>query len=620
MADENKMLEAALKYAGMGLAVFPLGYKKKTPATTDGFKSATTDKEQIKNWWGKSPGDKNNIGIATGAISGNLVVIDIDKDEQKGKDGFKFFTEWLDEYGALPKTATAATGRGGMHLLFRSEQPEKSRAGIYPSIDIRAEGGYIVAPPSVHPNGETYKWSSDPVISGIAKADNLVTAFLHPLEDIEKKAFQIEGEIIEGERNHTLFKAACSMRDKGFNEQAIYSAIMAENQSKCVPPLDDREVQTLVKSALKYEPEHRYNVTTKNGVIKPVKKSAGEPKQLFKWASDVKAEPVKWLWYPYFVDENINIFGGETGTGKTWNLCAIVAAITTDCQPKGMPGIVEKQGNVLYLGGEDGNSGIRARLEAVGADLSKVALVEKSLDCTGNDFTELTKEVKPALVIIDPLMSFVGSDVNINDYIGARQVSDHLREVAREYKTSIIMVVHPPKKGDYKLLYRFTGSGAFVDATRTATYIGYHPTDPNRRVGIQPKNNIKRTVPYTFTLDEEMGFMWTGEDPTVRRKDVEAASAWEAESSGSNLEYYEKVIVEVMKKNPTGLNATAKEILDEFSRIRGHDIKPQSFGQVLNKKMFQQALSRKGITLTRGSRTHGNQKYSVYYTDQLITP
>lgn len=363
-------------------------------------------------------------------------------------------------------------------------------------------------------------------------------------------------------------------------------------------------------------PVPRNPTTTKNGLAVPVCKQT----KIFTWASDVDVKPVRWLWYPYFVDENINIFGGETGTGKTWNLCAIAAAVTTGTQPEGMPGIVKKRGNVLYLGGEDGNSGIRARLEALGADLSKIALVEKSIDCTRGEFAGLLEEVNPALVIIDPLMSFVGADVSINDYVGARQVSDHLRGAAREYRTSIIMVVHPPKRGDYKLLYRFTGSGAFVDATRTATYIGYHPTEAGKRVGIQPKNNLGRTAPYTFALDGELGFVWAGEAPEVKQKDVEAAGAYEGESGGTNLEYYEKVIVEVMKINPAGFEATAKEILGEFSKVVAHDINPRSFGQVLNRKKFQQALSRKGITLLLAGRPHGSQKYSLHYTEQIKPP
>lgn len=353
---------------------------------------------------------------------------------------------------------------------------------------------------------------------------------------------------------------------------------------------------------------------TEGGLVVP----ADKPHKLFEWASDVKAEPTKWLWYPYFVDKNINVFGGETGTGKTWNLCAIAAAVTTKRQPEGMPGMVEKHGNVLYLGGEDGSGGIRERLEAVDADLSKIALVENTIDCTGKAFAGMLDEIKPALVIIDPLMSFVGSDVNINDHVGARQVSDYLREAAREHKTSIIMVIHPPKRGDYKLLYRFTGSGAFVDATRTATYIGYHPTEAGKRVGIQPKNNIKKAAPYTFSLDEKLGFIWTGEDASIKQKDIEAASAYEGESGGTNLEYYEKVIVEVMKINPVGLEATAKGMLDEFSKVMSHGINPRSFGQVLNKKMFQQALLRRGITLIKCPRSNKGQKYSLHYTGQLI--
>lgn len=389
--------------------------------------------------------------------------------------------------------------------------------------------------------------------------------------------------------------------------------------------MEERTVFLNVKDLRDYEdeigqrvenPVIRHLTTTKGGLVVP----ADKPRKPFIWASDVKAEPIKWLWFPYYVDENINIFGGETGTGKTWNLCAIAAAVTTGNQPAGMPGIVEKQGNVLYLGGEDGNNGIRARLEAVGADLAKVALVENHIGCTDIEFTELLKEVKPVLVIIDPLMSFVDPGVNINDYVGARQVADYLRTVAREYKTSVIIVVHPPKRGDYKLLYRFTGSGAFVDATRTATYIGYHPTEAGKRVGIQPKNNIKKTAPYTFSLEDGIGFVWTGEDSGIKQKDVEAACAYEGESSSTNLEYYEKVIDEVMKINPAGLEATAREILIEFSKVIAHDIDPRSFGQVLNKKMFQQALARRGVTLIKGKRSGNRQRYSLHYMEQLIPP
>ena len=75
------MKDQALAYAGMGLAVFPLRARDKRPATDNGCKAATTDMQQIESWWNRWP--DANIGIATGSISGGLVVIDLDIDEEK---------------------------------------------------------------------------------------------------------------------------------------------------------------------------------------------------------------------------------------------------------------------------------------------------------------------------------------------------------------------------------------------------------------------------------------------------------------------------------------------------------------------------------------------------------
>lgn len=338
----------------------------------------------------------------------------------------------------------------------------------------------------------------------------------------------------------------------------------------------------------------------------------------FQWGNDVKDQEVSYLWYPYLINGNVNTFGGETGTGKTWVLSAIISAVTTDKQPEGMPGIIMKRGNVLYLGGEDGNAGMKERIIKTGGNPSKVALVENAFDCTSCMLIDYIDAVKPVLIVIDPLLSYVGKKTNINDYVGARKVLDHLRDVARKYDISILQVVHPPKNGNYKLLHRFTGSGAFVDAVRTATYIGYHPTDSNKRVGIQPKNNVQRTVPFVFELDPELGFMWVGEDENITSKEVEEATVYEKTSKQNLLGYYEKVITEVMRINPTEFEGTAKDILEEFSRVSGHNISPLSFGQALNKVIFIQALQRKNITLKKGTNGKNRQKYSLYYTESVM--
>lgn len=332
----------------------------------------------------------------------------------------------------------------------------------------------------------------------------------------------------------------------------------------------------------------------------------------FEWAEGVKSEAAKYLWFPYLIDCNTNVFGGEAGTGKTWNLTAIIAAVTNNIQPEGMPGIVERRGNVLYLGGEDGNSAMRSRLEDLGADLSKVALVEKSFNCKSAQLETLVDAVNPVLIIFDPLLSYFPKGCDPNRYTGAREVMDYLRDFARERKTCIVCVVHPSKKDDYRLIHRFTGSGGFVDAVRAVTYVGYHPTDGTKRVGIQPKNNIIDTAPYVFQLDKELGFTWCGDDENITAKEVEQAMRLSMGKSG-NFEYYVKVITEVMKIHPEGIHLTAGEILKEYKKVIYHEIDAKSFGRALAKTVMRNELAKHGIAIGKGANSGNRQRYRIYY-------
>ncbi|MCF2684138.1 bifunctional DNA primase/polymerase [Faecalicatena contorta] len=173
----SRLKDAALLYANMGFAVFPLRPKDKRPAIENGFKAATTSEKQIVAWWDEHP--DSNIGIATGAMSGGLVVIDLDIDKDRGINGYEFLKEWQQEHGELPETWQSITGRGGYHLFYRDNAANKSRGSLYEGIDIRADGGYIVAPPSVHPNGICYEWEQGPGDGiDIAQVDNRVAEFL----------------------------------------------------------------------------------------------------------------------------------------------------------------------------------------------------------------------------------------------------------------------------------------------------------------------------------------------------------------------------------------------------------------------------------------------------------
>jgi predicted P-loop ATPase len=166
------MLAAALAYAARGWAVFPLhtivdgrcscgtvdcSDAGKHPRVRRGLKEATRDRAKIEAWFG--PGaPAANVGLATGAVSG-VTVLDVDIGE--GKRGAETWAELVKEQGE-PETLTARTGSGGMHLFFRYNSALKTASNVLgPGVDCRNDGGYIVAPPSLHRSGGVYAWEHE---------------------------------------------------------------------------------------------------------------------------------------------------------------------------------------------------------------------------------------------------------------------------------------------------------------------------------------------------------------------------------------------------------------------------------------------------------------------------
>ncbi len=246
---KKPMVYYALRYAERGFAVFPLREGGKEPLTKNGCKDATQDPQQIQQWWKRWP--KANLAIATGSTSGGLVVVDIDIDTEKGVYGNESLRLWESEFSPLPDTLTAITGRGGTHYYFRSDQDIRNRAGVLEGVDIRGEGGYVVAPPSLHPNGTRYEWEASST-SEPAKLTEDLLALVRPAGGSGQR-FQMPEAVSSGARNDTLFRLAASLQERGLTDAAIYSAVQAENQAKCIPPLSEREVQQLINSALRYQ-------------------------------------------------------------------------------------------------------------------------------------------------------------------------------------------------------------------------------------------------------------------------------------------------------------------------------------------------------------------------------
>lgn len=194
-------LAAAIIYAAKGIAVFRLRPRAKEPVEKGGFKTATTSVQQLRTWW--NDGRANfNVGIATGAVSG-FWVLDLDGDQAEAA-----LVALQAKHGALPATVEQATGKG-RHLCFAwdPDRPvrnlsKRSRERIGAEIDVRGDGGYIVAPPSIHPSGRVYAWSPgrSPAETAFAKAPAwLMDLVVPPVSEVAASAVKPKPRVkIEG--------------------------------------------------------------------------------------------------------------------------------------------------------------------------------------------------------------------------------------------------------------------------------------------------------------------------------------------------------------------------------------------------------------------------------------
>ena len=254
MSDNGAM---AAYYAGMGWAVLPLVTRTKVPAVKGGCHAAEADAAQALAWWGEAPA--RNVGVATGKASGGLVVLDFDVDAETGEDGLATLAAWERERGALPATVSAVTGRGGLHLYYRLPEGVEVRNSTNKAmgVDLRGEGGFVVAPPSVHPNGRTYEWRDAPWDVEVAPADANVMAFIDAVRKapapvaagalpLAVQRFELPAVIGQGERDDTLFRYAASLQAQGKGDGEIAEAVARANDERCVPPLPARDVERIV--------------------------------------------------------------------------------------------------------------------------------------------------------------------------------------------------------------------------------------------------------------------------------------------------------------------------------------------------------------------------------------
>ena len=250
------MIAAAIGWAGRGFAVFPLMPRGKVPLgalAPHGLKDASRDRGIIADWWRREP--SANIGLRTG---GGFFVIDLD-----GPDAVKWFAN-----AKAPRTLTVKT-RSGFHLFFSTTVSVPNSAGrIAPGVDVRGQGGYVVAPPSVHPAGDLYTIARDLPIAApsrwlveAAMPDEGSVPAPAPMptwrsEDAKLRAIpsilSLLANAREGERNRITFWAACRFNEMvrdGLITQGLAEELLLQGARRC--GLAGREILTTARSASK---------------------------------------------------------------------------------------------------------------------------------------------------------------------------------------------------------------------------------------------------------------------------------------------------------------------------------------------------------------------------------
>lgn len=484
------ILEAALYYASVGFPVLPVRRDLKRPYTTHGYKDATTDPEQIRSWWQTWP--KANVAIITGARSG-VWVLDVDGDE--GEASLRTLEA---EHGTLPETFEVITGGGGRHIYFQWEGDDDftiSAGQLGYKLDVRGnQGGYVVAPPSLHASGKRYEISVDstkgfaPAPSWLRKKlNNSVTGQSGSSPGAWKEC--ISGAV-EGKRNSSVASMAGKLLSAGVADDDVMKTCLGLNNG-FHSPLAEEEVRRTVKSIIKTDFNRR--------------QSEGDMDLPIVSLDQVEMKPINWLWPERIARGKITVIAGNPGLGKSQITAFLAAKVSTgqNWPDRTSPGVA---GHVLILSSEDDpHDTIKPRLLAAGGDDSKCHILEmiKGQDSNGQktqrpfdlkrDMARMQRTLESRgnirLIIIDPISAYLG-DTDSHNNAEIRGLLAPLADMAMQRNVAVVLVTHFNKSKDQDMIARVIGSIGIVAAARAGYAVIKDEQNPDTRYFIPLKNNV----------------------------------------------------------------------------------------------------------------------------------
>lgn len=491
------------------------GQRGKHPTVKWGTWAIAVTHQQIDLQWAKHRG-LHNIGVSCGPSG--LVVLDEDAPGELDK--------WAVTYGVdLPDTYTVATGRtaGGRHLYYRWDHTgqkignvEKIFTGF--KVNVRGDGGYVVAEFSQHQTGAVYTGNGLPIAPLPPEVAALLTAGNTRQDDNNIPAPARGTAVVEtvttnpnaarigfGDRHKNLVTYAGRLRKAGLD------------YCEALPVFHQRWL--LCEQPTGQIPEAKYHGTPPADCDYPVtwdeaqgklldvfdRYPAGQPAgTALTCLADVKPEPVEWLWPGYLPRGKIVTLDGDPGLGKSTLALALAAAVTTGAAwPDGTR--CERPGNVLLLSAEDGLADtVRPRLDAAGADVTKVHAID-GVPITTEDGEQVLRPLTladvdalaaavtttgAALIIVDVLMAHLPSGADSHKDQDIRRVLGRLSKLADSTGCAIVLIRHLNKAKGGDPIYRGGGSIGIVGAARAGLLVAADPSNPEVRVLASIKSNL----------------------------------------------------------------------------------------------------------------------------------
>jgi hypothetical protein len=484
---------------------------------------------QIERWWQQWP--NANVGIAAG--KSGLVCLDLDLYQQ----GAGELALSCDEQ----ETVTNLTGGGGQHLIYL--HPDGAPIGnadhdLPTWVNVRANGGQFVAPPSMHKSGRRYGWKVNygPSERPFAPLPEKLRTLLQGQPEKQQRLSPAIGETIpEGGRNNALTSLAGTMRRRGMGQEAIEAALLVENLRACDPPLPEAEVRAIAASVARYEPGVAISAPGATAEPAPL---TGTGALVNPWLDQLRTlkdayterPPLKYLVEGFIAAGGLSMFFGAPGGYKSFILADIAVCVAGGHRwltlPDGSGGRAVAVCPVLWVDCDNGKRRTDARFEALArarslpqdTPLLYVSMPDPAPNVADVHGAKLlldtVKQVGAGLVIIDNLGLITG-DIEENSAAMAA-VMGNLRSISEATGAAVIVLHHQRKTSDREQQLNIVRGHSSIAASLDLAIHVSRDTEDRRKAVLIPVKERDSAIPI-------IGAEFSFKDKPDRDDELEAA-------------------------------------------------------------------------------------------------